>query len=189
MEGPEDQIGASRSNLVVAIHPERGVRAGGQLESEDQARRHVRKETGVDTHDLEVAETLRIEGLDLAREQEVGFGGQRAIRRYRHPDHDAPVTVEVVTQTDIVPLGLEVLVLVESRRRLRTADIVVLLILAPILEEDSASTFLLLGHHVQAADVEHAAPAGAGVRVGCREADERSEGRESALPATSPTPR
>jgi nickel/cobalt exporter len=43
MESPEDQIGTSRSNLVVAIHPERGVRAGGQLETEDQARRHVGK--------------------------------------------------------------------------------------------------------------------------------------------------
>ena len=91
-----------------------------------------------------------------------------------HPYHDAPVAVEVVAEADIVPLGVEVLILVECRRRLGTADVVLRLVLAPELKEDSAAVILLL-RHIEAADVEHAATAGACARNGRREADKRSD--------------
>ena len=79
MESSQDQIGAACSDLVVAIHPECGKGAGRQLEAEDQARRHVGREAGVDPHDLEIAEALRVEGLDLAGKHKVGLGCQRAV--------------------------------------------------------------------------------------------------------------
>jgi hypothetical protein len=51
------------------------------------------------------------------------------------------------------------------------------LILAPVLEKDSAAVILLLGH-IEAADVEYAATAGACARDCRREPDKRSNRKD-----------
>ena len=80
---------------------------------------------------------------------------------YAH--HHAPIAVEIVAEADIVPLGVDFLVRIERRRGFGTADPILRLIAAPILEENAAAVILLL-RHIEAADVEHAAAAGAGER-------------------------
>ena len=109
----------------------------------------------------------------IAGKAGVGLGGQRAVDS-RDPHHHAPVAVEIVAKPTLYPLGLDFLVRIERRRGLGTADVILRLVAAPIFEEDSAAMILLL-RHIEAADVEHAATAGAGARRRRREADKRHE--------------
>ena len=67
MKAAEDEVGAARSDLVVAIETGRGVGAGRQLEAEYDAGRHVVEEAGVHAHDFNIAEISGVEGMDLAR--------------------------------------------------------------------------------------------------------------------------
>ena len=173
MEDAEDEVGAARPDLVVAIQSGRGVGRGRQLEAEHDAGRHVVEEAGVHAHDFNIAEIFRIEGIDAG--ERPGVGGQAAVD-IRRPHHDAPLPVEHVLEADIVPLGIEFLVQVDGGRGSGLADPILRLIAAPEFEENAAAVIPLLGS-AEAADVEHAAAAGAGARRGGGEADQRHEGQ------------
>ena len=95
-------------------------------------------------------------------------GGQSAIGG-RDAYHHAPIAIEIVAEANIVPLGIESLVQIDSGGGFGAADIVLRLISAPKFEENSAAVVLLL-RQVEAADVEHAATAGTSARCRRRQA-------------------
>ena len=95
MEGTEQQVGAARSDLSIAIEPRRGECAGRQFQAEHKASGHVVEEAGVRAHDLDIADIFAVERLDLARKRGVGFGSQRAIGG-GDAHHHTPSAIEVV---------------------------------------------------------------------------------------------
>ena len=121
MEGAEQQVGAARSDLGVAVEPGRGVSAGGKFEAEYDAGRHVFEEAGVHAHDFDIADVLGIEGQDPAIG--AGIGDQGAVDGW-YTHHDAPVAVEIVAEAGVDPLGGDLLVRVEISRGPGAADIV-----------------------------------------------------------------
>jgi hypothetical protein len=104
-------------------------------------------------------------------DRRIDRGGEIAIGE-GHPDHHAPLTVEHVAEAHTVPIRGELLVLVEVGISPGTADPIDVLVGMPVLEENPAAVIVLLGQHA-AADVEHAAPAGAGARRGGGQAEQR----------------
>ena len=143
MEPAENQIGAARADLVVAIESGRGVGRGRQLEAEYDAGRHVVEEAGVHAHDFNIAEISGVEGIDGRGMQPVSV--VKAAVDIGHPHRDAPLPVEHVFETDIVPLRIEFLVQIEGGRRAGGADPILRLIAAPEFEENAAAVILLLG--------------------------------------------
>ena len=171
MEGAEFQVGTARPDLAIAVKSGGGERAGRQLEAEHEARRHILEEAGVHAHDLDVADILGVEGRYPGVRP--GVGRQRAVGR-GDPHHHAPIAVEIVAEADVVPLRVDFLVRIERRRGFGTADPILRLITAPKFEENAAAGIVLLRQQA-AADVEHAATAGAGVHRRGAQADKRHE--------------
>jgi hypothetical protein len=64
MKAAQNEVGAARPDLVVAIKPWSIIYARRKLEAEYHAGRHVREKAGVDPHDFKVAEVMGIEGLN-----------------------------------------------------------------------------------------------------------------------------
>ena len=107
MECTKQQVCAARSDLGVPVEPRRGESAGRKLDADDDAGRHVFEESGVNTHNFDIANILGVEGHYPS--ERPGIGGQSAVDS-RYPHHHAPIAIEIVTEADVVPLRIDFLV-------------------------------------------------------------------------------
>jgi hypothetical protein len=108
MEAAENEVGAARADLAVAVKPVCSVGAGRDLEAEGNAGRHVLEEAGIHACDFDVADRFRVERLQQA-DRRIDRGREIAIGE-GHPDHHAPLTVEHVAEARTVPIRGELLV-------------------------------------------------------------------------------
>ena len=141
MEGAEQKIGAAGPNLSIAVKARCGEGPARELDAEHDPGGHVFEEARVHAHDLDIADILRIEWDNAGICSRVG--GQGAVGR-GYSYHHAPISIEVIAETDVVPLRIYLFVRIQRRGSDGATDIVLCLIAAPEFEENAPAVVLLL---------------------------------------------